>query len=81
VAPAAAPAPKSPSTSGKKAHDDTVIAAEGVRQTAITPTTPQATVNAAEIAFYRTVAKSALANGVSPSAAIRALQNLGQTGI
>jgi hypothetical protein len=71
----------SASNSGKKTHDDTVNAAAGAAQSAITATTPQATVRATEIALYRTIVTSALANGVSPSSAIRALQSLGVTGL
>jgi hypothetical protein len=60
-----------------RAYDSAVIAAEGVRQAAVTPTTAQATVIAAEITYYRAAVKAALANGVSPSGAMVALRSLG----
>jgi hypothetical protein len=66
---------------GIKAHDDVVNAAEAARQSLITPTTPQATVISADVAFYRSVVRSALKNGVSPSAAMQALKGLGVTGL
>jgi hypothetical protein len=80
-APAAAPAPTGPTTSGKQSHDAAVIAAEGQRQTAVASAGSQAAVRSAEIAYYRTFVTSALQNGISPSSAIRALQNLGVTGL
>jgi hypothetical protein len=64
-----------------RAFDTAVIAAEGVRQGLITPTTAQATVNSIEISYYRAVAKAAIADGCSPSAAMSALRSLGVTGI
>jgi hypothetical protein len=81
-APAAAPAVKSaPATSVPQAHKDAQYQAELARQTAITAMTPQATAKAADIAYHRAILQSALANGVSPSASIRALQSLGVTGL
>ena len=68
------------SLTGVKAHDDTVAKAELVRQSVAAGST-QATYIGADVVFYRAVAKSALANGVSPSAAMSALKSLGQTGI
>lgn len=68
------------SLTGNKAHDDTVAKAEGVRQS-VAVGSSQATYISADVTFYRAVAKSALANGVSPSAAMSALKALGQTGI
>lgn len=70
----------STSNSGNKTHDDTVRAAEGSRQAAAVAGASQATVRSAEIVFYRSVLASALANGCSPSAAVRALQELGTGG-
>ncbi len=67
--------------SGIKGHDDTVNSAESVRQGLVTSTTAQATVNSAEITYFRAVAKSALKNGVSTAASMSALRNLGVTGI
>jgi hypothetical protein len=64
-----------------KAHVDAAYAAEGARQAAITPTTPQATVRAADIAYHRAIVQSALATGVSPAASMRALQSLGVSGL
>jgi hypothetical protein len=64
-----------------RAFDSDAIAAEGVRQAAITPTTAQATVISAEIIYYRAVARSAIKNGCSPSAAMSALRELGVSGL
>jgi hypothetical protein len=64
-----------------RAFDTAAIAAEGVRQAGITPTTAQATVNSVEITYYRAVAKAAIADGCSPSGAMAALKSLGVTGI
>jgi hypothetical protein len=65
-----------PYRSGVKAHDDTVLAAEGARQVAVAGAT-QANVTSAEITFYRTCYKSALNNNVSPSVFTQALFALG----
>jgi hypothetical protein len=64
--------------SGKSAHDTAVAVAEGVRQAAVVPGATQATVRAAEIAFYKSVLTSALANnnGAGTGAAITALISL-----
>jgi hypothetical protein len=64
-----------------RAFDTAVIAAEGVRQAAITPTTAQATVNSVEIAYYKAIAKAAILDNCSPSAAMSALRALGVSGI
>jgi hypothetical protein len=64
-----------------RAFDTAAIAAERVRQSGITPTTAQATVNSVEITYYRAVAKAAIADGCSPSAAMAALKSLGVTGL
>jgi hypothetical protein len=69
------------STNGlSRAYDSAVIAAEGVRQTAVAAASSQAAVINAEITFYRAVVKAAIANGVSPSGAMVALRGLGVTG-
>jgi hypothetical protein len=65
--------------SGVKAHDDAIAKAEGIRQTAVVGAT-QAAVMSADVTFYKAVVVSALANGVSPAAAMQALKELGQTG-
>lgn len=69
-----------PGTSSVKAHDDVVTAAESARQGTVTASTAQATVNTAEITYFRAVVKSALKNNVSPAAAMSALRELGVTG-
>jgi hypothetical protein len=63
-----------------RAFDTAAIAAEGVRQAGITPTTAQATVNSVETIYYRAILKAALANGCSAAAAMAALKSLGVTG-
>ena len=70
----------STSQSGIKAHDDVVNAAENVRQAAVTAASSQSAARTAEIVFHRACVKSALANGISPSAAMQALRELGVTG-
>jgi hypothetical protein len=65
---------------GIKSHDDAVVKAEGVRQTAVAAASSQSAVKTAEVTYYRAVVKSALANGVSPSASMQALHELGVTG-
>jgi hypothetical protein len=66
-----------PYRSGVKAHDDTVLAAEGVRQVAVAAASNQAAAISAEITFYRACYKSALTNNVSPSVFTQALFSLG----
>jgi hypothetical protein len=66
--------------SGVRAHDQAQNATEGVRQTAVAAASSQSAVKTAEITFHRAVVKSALANGVSPSASMQALHELGVTG-
>jgi hypothetical protein len=68
------------SLSGVKSHDDLVAKAEGVRQAAAVPGASQATLVSADVTFYKAVVNSALANGVSPAAAMQALKELGQSG-
>lgn len=69
----------SSSLTGNKTHDDAVSKGEGVRQS-VASGSSQATYISADVLYYRAVAKSALANGVSASAAMSALKELGVTG-
>lgn len=66
--------------SGNSTHDATCLTAEGTRQTAAASAT-QAAVNTAEIAFYRSVRASALANGCGVEASVSALRALGTGGV
>jgi hypothetical protein len=65
--------------SGNKTHDATVNAAEVTRQNAVVPTASRATVISAETTFYRTAAKSALANSCGVAQFLTALRELGQS--
>lgn len=65
--------------SGNKAHDDTIAKADGVRQS-VAPGSAQSVYVSADVTFFKAVATSAIANGVSPAAAMQALKELGQTG-
>jgi len=67
---------------GNKTHDDTCTAAEGVRQTAVMNAANQAAVIAAEVTFYKTVAKSCRdnLNYAGVAVAQHALRSLGVTG-
>jgi hypothetical protein len=65
---------------GIKAHDDAVLRAENARQAATAIASTQAAVISADVTYHRAVVKSALANGVSPSASMLALKGLGVTG-
>jgi hypothetical protein len=67
------------SLSNVKVHDDQVAKAEGVRQS-VAAGSSQAAYISADVAFYRAVVNSALANGVSTAAAMQAFKELGQTG-
>jgi hypothetical protein len=69
------------SNTGVKVHDDAVLRAENTRQTAVAAASTQAAVITAEISCHRAIVKSALANGVSTSASMSALRELGQTGL
>jgi hypothetical protein len=67
-----------PYKSGVKPHDDTVLAAEGVRQTATAAAgASMSAIRTADIAFYRTCYSSAVANSISPSVFSQALFSLG----
>jgi hypothetical protein len=64
------------SKTGNKTFDDAAVAAEGVRQTAVSGATQSAAI-AAEITYYRALFKSAVANNVSASVFSQALKSLG----
>jgi hypothetical protein len=64
-----------------RAFDTAVIAAEGVRQVAVAAVSSQPAINTIEITYYRAVAKAAIADGCSPSAAMAALKSLGVAGL
>jgi hypothetical protein len=68
---------------GIKAHDDACLAAEGIRQVAVAASSTQAAIRTAEIAFYRSVRASCIANnGYSGiEAACDALRELGTGGV
>jgi hypothetical protein len=66
--------------SGIKVVDDAVARLENTRESAITPTTAQPTVIAADVAYHRGFVKLAIANGVSPAGSMAALRELGFTG-
>jgi hypothetical protein len=68
------------SYSENSAHRAALLAAEQTRQAAITPGASQATVKAADIAYYRSALASAIANGVSPIQFTTALRELGTGG-
>jgi len=63
-----------------KTHDDVVTAAEGLRQTTIVGGT-QAQTKAADVAAYRTMLASALANNCGATTFITALRELGTGGV
>jgi hypothetical protein len=67
--------------SSSTAHNSAAYVAELTRQNAVATATTQAAINAAVIAYHRTIAKSAIANGVSPEVSMSALRALGQTGL
>ena len=67
--------------SGNKTHDDTCVLAEGARQQAVgVAGVSQATVRTAEIAFYRALMASAVANGLPSAQFGAALRDLGTGG-
>jgi hypothetical protein len=73
---------KGPGYSGVSAHDDTIATATLTLQNANQAAAGnQAAINTAAINYHRSIAKSALANGVSPAVSMSALKSLGQTGI
>jgi hypothetical protein len=76
-----APMVGGPGYSGVASHDSTIATATLTKQVAEAAAVTQAQLNAAAIAFHRAVAKSAIANGCSPSVSMIALRSLGQTGI
>jgi hypothetical protein len=67
---------------GNASHDSACISAEGVRQVAVAAASTQAAVRTAEIAFYRAVRASCIANNgyAGVEAAINALRELGTGG-
>jgi hypothetical protein len=69
--------PCTPKT-GNKTHDDTCLQAEMTRQVAVAAAgNNQATVTAAEIAYYKTLRDSAFNNGLPHADFVQALRNLG----
>jgi hypothetical protein len=73
---------KGPGYSGVAAHDDAVASAELTRQNAVLAAAgSQSAINTAAINYHRSVAKSALANGVSAAVSMSALRSLGVTGL
>jgi hypothetical protein len=65
-----------------QAHNIVVQQAEGVRQSAVAAASGnRATINSADVTFYRTICRSALTSGVSPASAMQALRELGVTGL
>jgi hypothetical protein len=67
-----------PYKTGVKPHDDTVAAAEGVRQVAVAAAgSNMATARSAEITFYRSCYNSAVTNSISTSVFVQALFSLG----
>jgi hypothetical protein len=62
-------------------HRNNISKAEATRQAATAGTPTQAAVNAAEIAYYRTVLSSAIANNCETSGPLLALRQLGVTGL
>jgi hypothetical protein len=66
---------------GIKTVDDAVQRLENTRQSAITPTTAQPTVIAADVAFHRGFVKLSIANGVSAAGSMAALRGLGVSGL
>ena len=92
AAPAAKPAAAAPPVaavqsspgvgySGNGSHDANVVSATLTKQTTEAAATTQAQLTAAAITFHRSIARSALANGVSPSVSMQALKSLGVTGL
>jgi hypothetical protein len=64
---------------GFSAHDVTMIAAEGQRQSAAAATMSAA--RTADIVFHRAGLASALANGIAPGPWMNALRELGTNGV
>jgi hypothetical protein len=68
--------------SSSTAHNSAAYMAELTRQNAIAAAAGnQASIIAADVAYHRAIAKSALASGVSASVSLSALRALGVTGI
>jgi hypothetical protein len=66
--------------SGNATHDANCLQAEGVRQAAIAVATTQSAAKAADIAAFRTMLASAIANTCGPTQFINALRELGTGG-
>jgi hypothetical protein len=85
--PKATPAEPTPMQNGgivnttSASHNSAVQAAEMQRQASVAAATTQAQLTAAAIAFHRTVAKSAIANGCGVEPSMTALRSLGVTGL
>jgi hypothetical protein len=60
-------------TTGNKVHDNNCYVAENTLRQAISPASTQAQVNAAEIAYYKTIRDSEVANGLSEAGAYNAV--------
>jgi hypothetical protein len=68
--------------SSNLAHNTAQYAAELARQNAVAAAAgSQAALRSAAITYHTAVAKSAIANGISPQVNLQALRELGQTGI
>ena len=67
--------------SGNRTHDATCLLAEGTMQVAVAAAAGnQASMNAATIAYFRTLRSSAIANGVGAEQFSSALRELGTGG-
>ena len=60
-----------------KTFNDTANSAEAARQAASVPGATQTVVMSADVAYFRSVIKAAVANGISPSVYNQALRSLG----
>ena len=67
----------STSQSGNVTHDNKVNKQEAILQAALVPTASATTVRNAVIVFHTAAALSAIANGISPSPYMNALQAAG----
>ena len=65
------------SKTGNATHDSTMLAAESTRQSAVAAAASQATVNTAQIVFYRACLASKITNGLDAGNELIALKNLG----
>jgi hypothetical protein len=67
--------------SGNSSHDANAVSAVLTLQTSNAGVTSQQQLNQNATAFHRSIARSAIANGVSPSVSMQALKSLGVTGL